>query len=222
MSRLKVRDVMTHNVIAVRADASFKTVAQLMAANTVSALPVLDERGRLIGIVSEADLLPKEEHRGRPARHRRPLTPARRHDEAKASGAVVRDLMSWPAVTIDADAALAEAARTMIAQRVKRLPVVTDSDRLVGIVSRIDLLGAFLRPDDEIAAEVERDMAHRVLLTEAGQIEVRVADGVVTLSGHVDRRTSHELAEKLAREVDGVVGVDNQLTHRWDDTKLAR
>lgn len=213
---------MTHDVIAVRADASFKTVARLLAGNTVSALPVLDEDGRLIGIVSEADLLPKEEHRGQRARHRRPVTPSRRHDEAKASGAVVRDLMSSPAVTIDADATLAEAARKMMTKGVKRLPVVTDSGRLDGVVSRIDLLGAFLRPDEEIAAEVERDMAHRVLLTETGQIEVRVADGVVTLSGHVDRRTSLELAEKLAREVDGVIGVDNRLTHRWDDTRLAR
>ena len=130
--------------------------------------------------------------------------------------------MSSPSVTIYADASLAEAARTMITHGVKRLPVVTDSGRLVGVVSRIDLLGAFLRPDKETAAEVEREMAHRVLLTEAGQIDASVADGVVTLSGHVDRRTSVELAEKLAREVDGVVAVDNRLMHRWDDTKLAR
>lgn len=213
---------MTHDVISVRADAPFKTVARLMSGNTVSALPVLDEHGRLIGVVSEADLLPKEGHRGQQARHRLPVSPARRHDEAKASGAVVRDLMSSPAVTIDADGTLAEAARTMITNGVKRLPVVTESGQLVGVVSRIDLLGAFLRPDDEIAEQVEREMADRVLLTEAGQIEVRVGDGVVTLFGHVDRRTSQELAEKLAREVDGVVGVDNRLTHRWDDTRVAR
>lgn len=220
MRRLTVRDVMTPDVVTIRVDASFKEVARLLDENSVSALPVLDEAGQLVGVVSEADLLPKEEYRGTRAKPRRFASPSRRHETAKAAGDVAGDVMTTPAVIIDPDATLAEAARKMVNEGVKRLPVVTSGGELVGIVSRADLVSAFLRPDEAIAAEVEQDLTNRVLLTERGDVAVQVSDGVVTLTGHLDRRSSVEIAEKLARVVDGVVDVKVDISHRWDDSKL--
>ncbi|MFW6091075.1 MAG: CBS domain-containing protein [Actinomycetota bacterium] len=210
---------MTTDVITVRQDAPFKEVARLLDEHSVSALPVLDADGRLVGIVSEADLLPKE-YRDRPGRLARLL---HRHEVVKAEGGVAGDLMSSPAVTIGPDASLAEAAQLMMHERVKRLPVVSDGGELIGIVSRADLVEAFLRPDEAIAREIDQELASRVLLTEPGStVDVAVDDGVVTLRGHLDRSTSVEIAEKLARAVDGVIGVKNELNFRWDDSKLAR
>lgn len=219
MRRLTVRDVMTPDVVTVRVDASFKEVARLLDENSVSALPVLDADGRLAGVVSEADLLPKE-YRGVRPKPRRLTSAARRQETAKASGDVAGDVMTAPAVTIDPDAMLAEAARKMVTEHVKRLPVVSVGGDLLGIVSRADLVSAFLRPDYAIAAEIEDELASRVLLTESGAVAVRVVDGVVTLTGQLDRKSSVDIAEKVVREVDGVIDVKIELTHRWDDSKL--
>ncbi|MFW6204004.1 MAG: CBS domain-containing protein [Actinomycetota bacterium] len=210
---------MTTDVITVQRDAPFKEVARLLDEHSVSALPVLDADGRLVGIVSEADLLPKE-YRDRPGRLARLM---HRHELVKAEGDVAGDLMSSPAVTIGPDSSLADAAKLMMHERVKRLPVVSDSGDLIGIVSRADLVEAFLRPDEAIAREIDHEITSRVLLTEPGStVDVTVDDGVVTLRGHLDRSTSVEIAEKLARSVDGVIGVKNELHFRWDDSKLAR
>jgi CBS domain-containing protein len=211
---------MTPDVVTIRVDASFKEVARLLDENSVSALPVLDEAGQLVGVVSEADLLPKEEYRGMRTKPHRFASPSRRHETAKAAGDVAGDVMTTPAVIIDPDATLAEAARRMVNEGVKRLPVVTSGGELVGIVSRADLVSAFLRPDEAIAAEVEQDLTNRVLLTERGDVQVQVSDGVVTLTGHLDRKSSVDIAEKLARVVDGVVDVKVEISHRWDDSKL--
>lgn len=210
---------MTTDVITVQRDAPFKEVARLLDEHSVSAVPVLDTDGRLVGIVSEADLLPKE-YRDRPGRLARLM---HRHELVKAEGDVAGDLMSSPAVTIGPDSSLADAAKLMMHERVKRLPVVSDSGDLIGIVSRADLVEAFLRPDEAIAREIDHEITSRVLLTEpSSTVDVTVDDGVVTLRGHLDRSTSVEIAEKLARSVDGVIGVKNELHFRWDDSKLAR
>lgn len=220
--RLTVRDVMTTEVVTVPVDAPFKEVARLLDEHNVSALPVLDGDGNLVGVVSEGDLLPKEgyrDSRDRPVRlarliHRRSL--------AKAEGDTVRELMTSPAVTIRPDATLAAAARTMADEGVKRLPVLDESGNLIGIASRADLVGAFLRTDEAIAEQIRDEIASRILLTEFGVVDVEVEEGVVVLSGRLDRKSSVALAENLAREVDGVVDVDSRLTYRWDDSKLAR
>lgn len=210
---------MTTDVITVQRDAPFKEVARLLDEHSVSAVPVLDTDGRLVGIVSEADLLPKE-YRDRPGRLARLM---HRQELVKAEGDVAGDLMSSPAVTIGPDSSLADAAKLMMHERVKRLPVVSDSGDLIGIVSRADLVEAFLRPDEAIAREIDHEITSRVLLTEpSSTVDVTVDDGVVTLRGHLDRSTSVEIAEKLARSVDGVIGVKNELHFRWDDSKLAR
>ena len=223
MRRLTVRDVMTRDVITVRTDTSFKQIARRLGEHNISALPVLDESGRLAGVVSEADLLPKTGYRDRAGRsHPLRVVGRLRRTLAKAAGGTAGEVMSSPAVTIEPDATLAEAARFMANRGVKRLPVVTERGELIGIVSRADLVSAFLRTDVAIAEEVEQLLATHVLLTEDGSIDVQVRDGVVTLTGELGRRSSVEIAERLVREVDSVVEVETKVAYRWDDSRLVR
>lgn len=223
MRRLTVRDVMTRDVIKVRTDTSFKEIARQLGENNVSALPVLDDDAHLVGVVSEADLLYKEGRRDLARKpHLRTVFRRVRRTLSKAAGGSARDVMTSPAVTIEPDATLAEAARSMARRGVKRLPVVTVGGELIGIVSRADLVSAFLRTDTAIAGEIEQLLASHVLLTEDGSINVDVRDGVVTLSGELGRRSSVEIADRLAREVDGVVDVQTELAYRWDDSKLVK
>ena len=222
MRRLTVRDVMTRDVITVRTDTSFKEIARRLAENNVSALPVLDDEARLVGVVSEADLLHKEGYRDRAGKPRRPTVISRlRRTLPKAAGGTARDVMTSPAVTIGPDATLAETARYMASHGVKRLPVLAGGE-LIGIVSRADLVSAFLRTDIAIAEEIEQLLASHVLLTEDGSIDVQVRDGVVRLTGKLGRRSSVEIAERLTREVDSVVDVHTDVAYRWDDSKLVR
>jgi CBS domain-containing protein len=218
MRHLRVDDVMTRRVVTVQVGTSFKDVARVLADRRVSAVPVLDGDGKLVGIVSEADLLRKEQYQAdsSPARRR----PGRRERvwRAKAMGDFAGDVMTTPAITIGPDATVVEAAKIMIDRNVKRLPVV-DADRcLVGIVSRADLLWVFLRPDDEIAEEIRYEVFARVLLQEP-TYSVAVTDGIVRLSGKLDRRSSVEIAERLVRAVDGVVDVVNGLSYQVDDSE---
>ena len=146
-----VSDVMTHTAVAVGRHATYKEIVELMQQWKVSALPVLEGEGRVIGVVSEADLLPKEEARdGDSEPWGRPPTQA-----AKAGAVSAEELMSSPAVTVHAGATLAEATRIMARRRVKRLPVVDEVGMLEGVVSRSDLLKVFLRPDEASPARSE-------------------------------------------------------------------
>lgn len=151
-----VNDVMTHTAVAVGPEAPFKDIIALLDQWKVSALPVLEGEGRVIGLVSEADLLPKEEFRDSdPDR----FTQMRRlTDLAKAGGLTAADVMTAPAVTVHPDATLAQAARIMAQRKVKRLPVVNAEGLLEGVVSRADLLKVFLRTDDAIAEEVGQEV----------------------------------------------------------------
>ncbi|MEV5953110.1 CBS domain-containing protein [Streptomyces sp. NPDC051987] len=205
-----VSDVMTHAVAAVGRDAPFKDVVTLMEEWKVSALPVLEGDGRVIGVVSEADLLPKEEFRDSdPDR----FTQRQRLDDLAKAGAVTAgELMSTPAVTVHANATLAQAARVMARHGVKRLPVVSDESLLEGVVSRSDLLKVFLRGDEELAAEVRHEVVDRLFPLSADHIQVEVAEGVVTLTGWVDDNGLAGVAERLARTVEGVVDVRCRLT----------
>jgi CBS domain-containing protein len=125
--------------------------------------------------------------------------------------------MTSPAITISPDATLVAAAKLMDQRRVKRLPVVDADHRLIGIVSRADLLKTFLRDDDEIREEVIRDVFMRVLWAEPERFEVTVDDGVVTLSGELQLRSSTVIAVRLTRKVDGVVDVIDKLSYQIDD-----
>ncbi|MGD1218431.1 MULTISPECIES: CBS domain-containing protein [Streptomyces] len=218
-----VSDVMTPTVVAVGRDAPFKDIVTLMEQWKVSALPVLEGEGRVIGVVSEADLLPKEEFRDSdPERFTRRRRPA---DLAKASGLTAWELMSTPAVTVHADAALAEAARIMAQRKIKRLPVVNDVGLLEGIVSRADLLKVFLREDEDLAEEVRHEVVDRLFPLSADHIQVEASDGVVTLAGWVESTGLVPVAERLARAVEGVVDVRCHLaqasarTEEWSERR---
>ncbi|MFF4255143.1 CBS domain-containing protein [Streptomyces sp. NPDC001663] len=200
-----VSDVMTRTVAAVDRDAAFKDIVRALQDRKVSAVPVVDGGRRVVGIVSEADLLPKEEFRDSdPDRY----TQLRRlSDLAKAGSVTAGELMTSPALTVGADATLAQAARTMARAQVKRLPVVDESGRLEGIVSRADLLKVFLRDDEEIAEEVRREVVSYLFPTPASAVLVEVRDGVVTLGGRVRDTSLVPVAARLVRAVEGVVDV---------------
>ncbi|MFD8217872.1 CBS domain-containing protein [Streptomyces sp. NPDC059697] len=205
-----VSDVMTHTVAAIGRKANFKEIVQLMEQWKVSALPVLEGEGRVVGVVSEADLLPKEEFRDSdPDRY----TQLRRlSDLAKAGAVTAEDLMTAPAVTVPANATLAQAARTMAHAKVKRLPVVDEVGLLEGVVSRGDLLKVFLRDDEDIAEEVRREVVSYLFRAPLSPVRVQVHDGVVTLAGRVRDASLVPVAARLVRAVEGVVDVEFELT----------
>ncbi|MEW1871666.1 CBS domain-containing protein [Streptomyces caelestis] len=205
-----VSDVMTRAVVAVGRDTPFKDVVRLIEERKVSALPVLEGEGRVVGLVSEADLLPKEEFRDSdPDR----FTRLRRlSDLARAGALTAGELMSAPAVTVHADATVAQAARVMAQLKLKRLPVVDDEGLLQGVVSRVDLLKVFLRTDEEIAEEVRREIVARLFPAPPGPVGVEVADGVVTLAGRVRDTSLVPVAARAVRAVEGVVDVEFRLT----------
>lgn len=201
-----VSDVMTHTVVAVGSEAPFKEIVELLDQWKVSALPVLAGEGRVVGVVSEADLLPKEEVRdgGRAVNDLR--------TRLKASALTAGEVMSTPAVTVHADASLAEAARVMARRHVKRLPVVDGVGMLQGVVSRSDLLKVFLRSDAEIGAEIRDHVLTHLPVTDG--LEVSVTDGVVTLSGSMPERGLVPVVARAVTAVEGVVDVQLDLTHR--------
>nr|WP_055566355.1 CBS domain-containing protein [Streptomyces atriruber] len=203
-----VSDVMTHTVIAVGREAPFKEIVALMGQWNVSALPVLAGEGRVIGVVSEADLLPKEEFRDSDPSHFDQLR--RLSDLAKAGGVSAGEVMSSPAVTVHPDATLSQAARIMAQRKVKRLPVVDANGLLQGVVSRSDLLKVFLRTDRELADEVTRTVTAFLFPDRA--VTVVVENGVVTLGGEVRDRTLVPVAARLTRAIEGVVDVRMDLT----------
>ncbi|MFF3688048.1 CBS domain-containing protein [Streptomyces sp. NPDC002187] len=207
-----VSDVMTHTAVAVGRHATYKEIVELMQQWEVSALPVLEGEGRVIGVVSEADLLPKEEARdGGSEQWGRPPTQA-----AKVGAVSAEELMSSPAVTVHAGATLAEAARIMARRRVKRLPVVDEVGMLEGVVSRSDLLKVFLRPDGDIADEIRSTIVHHLPAT--AQLEVSVTEGIVTLEGSLRDRALVPLLARAVSAVEGVVDVRLDLDDAQGDS----
>ncbi|MGW7520113.1 CBS domain-containing protein [Streptomyces sp. NPDC054796] len=207
-----VSDVMTQTVIAVGRNAAFKDIVKTLEQWQVSAIPVLEGEGRVVGVVSEADLLPKEEYRDQAPGQG--AGPARLSTLAKAGAMTAGELMTAPAVTVHADASLPEAARIMAHRRVKRLPVVNTQGLLEGVISRGDLLKVFLRQDTDIAEEAEDQLRH-LFPTPVSPLHVTAADGVVTIAGTVRDASLIPVAVRLTRAVEGVVGVDCRLTDAW-------
>ncbi|AVV45088.1 hypothetical protein C6376_30505 [Streptomyces sp. P3] len=201
-----VSDVMTQTVAAIGRGASFKEIVRMMQDWKVSALPVLEGEGRVVGIVSEADLLPKEEFRDSDPDRETQLR--RLSDLAKAGAVTAGELMTSPALTVPADTTLSQAARTMARAKVKRLPVVDDVGMLQGIVSRADLLKVFLRDDDDIVEEVRREVVSYLFPASTSSVRVAVRDGVVTLGGRIRDTSLIPVAARLIRAVEGVVDVD--------------
>jgi CBS domain-containing protein len=217
MRKWTVRDVMTADVVSVREDTPYRTIVEILADRKVSAVPVVDESQHVTGVVSEADLLHKIEFSGDETERHLFERRSRRTARTKAHGDLAATLMTSPAITIQPDTSLVEAAKLMDAEQVKRLPVVDGEGRLVGIVSRRDLLKTHLRADLEIRDEVMNDVLLGVLWVDPAAFEVDVADGVVTLRGTLDRRSTAGIAAHLVAGLPGVVGVVDQFTWEFDD-----
>jgi CBS domain-containing protein len=208
--RWRVRDVMTADVVTADRNMAYKQAARLLNDQRVSAVPVVAKGGRVVGMVSEADVLRKAERR--PWRWAG-LSGRARRDRAKARARTAGQLMTSPAITIHPDASLSAAARLMNAHRLRRLPVVDAAGGLVGIVSRRDLMKVFLRPDEEITAEVS-GMLGQILPEGAGPVTAGVSEGVVTLDGALGDQDLIPVVIGLAAGVDGVVAVVSKLTRR--------
>lgn len=219
---MKVKDVMTTDVLTVRPDTSFKDTVELLVENRVSGVPVVDAEDRIVGLVTEADLVSKEAF---DLQHRRPLAAvaelmsgARRWAE-KAAGLTAGQLMSDRVVTVTAGMDVRAVARKMLDLGVKRFPVVDDDGRLVGIIARQDLLRVFHRPDADIAAEIEVKLLDPMYAPEDHSVTAVVEDGVVTLLGSVRFSGELPVVVGLASNVPGVIQVENRLRYDIFDVK---
>ncbi|MER3410401.1 MAG: hypothetical protein C4305_05890 [Thermoleophilia bacterium] len=212
---MRVEQVMTKDVKTVTPDTPLREVARILAESKISGIPVVED-GKLVGVVSEADILVKE--RGeRPGRGGLLglLVDEGRELETKLQARTAGEAMTSPAITIEPKRTVTEAAATMVEKKVNRLPVVDDEGNLVGIVTRADLVRAFVRSDEEIAREIREDVVFRTLWIPPEQVEVEVEKGVVTLRGHVENRSDAELLAKFVQRVPGVIAVESSLT--WED-----
>ncbi len=195
MKHTQVGEVMTADVVSVHHSATFREMAKLLAAYDITGLPVVDEDDRVVGVVSESDLLA-----------RKALTAA--------------DIMSAPAVTVHAQESVSQAGQLMTRLGLQRLPVTDAEQRLIGIVTRRDLLRVFLRPDAEIRRQVSEDVLSDSIGAPTGAVDIHVLDGVVTLAGRLERQSQIPLALRLTARLDGVVAVVDELTARTDDSRL--
>jgi len=218
-NQVRVADVMTRDVATISPATPVKEIARQIAKLRVSALPVVDAAGTVVGVVSEADLLYKEGREHSAPRSRLFESRTRRLARAKEAALTAGDLMTTPAITVAPATPLVEAARRMRDRGVKRLVVVDEQDRPVGIISRGDAIRIFLRPDADIRRTVAEDLAAKLLWLETRDLEVEVANGVVTLSGRLDRRSDVDLLARFAGDIEGVVGVVNRLSYAWDDRR---
>ncbi|WP_199830504.1 CBS domain-containing protein [Streptomyces sp. MMG1533] len=224
MKTSKVGEVMTSEVIEARRETPFKDVAQLLALHRISGLPVVDADDKVLGVISETDLIRRQaaqaEQNHQERRFRLPVLRRKvRIAAAKARAMTAGQLMSTPAITVHPEQGVADAARVMERHHIERLPVVDEEDRLIGIATRRDLLRVFLRTDEEIRQEIIDEVLTRAMCLPSHTVIVSVHDGMATLEGRLERRSDIPLVVQLAWRVDGVVGVMNSLTFRIDDTR---
>lgn len=207
MQRWSVADVMTTQVISVGPATGYRQIADLLVRHRISAVPVVAVDGSVLGVVSQADLLEKLEYADAWPHH--PLVARTLSTPRTLSGDTAAALMSSPAVTIGATAPVSTAARVMTAARVKRLPVVDPDGRLVGVVSRHDVLRLFARPDDEVRESVLHALAS--LGVAPDRLRVEVIGGLVQLSGPVDDDVTALTLTAVVGSIPGVVDVLDQL-----------
>ncbi|AWN25534.1 MULTISPECIES: CBS domain-containing protein [unclassified Streptomyces] len=202
MRHRTVADLMTPEAVVVQRGTPFKEIARLLDEYDITAVPVLDEDDQPVGVVSEADLL--------------------RRQIAKLGATTAEAIMTSPAVVARPEWSVVEAARTMEKKKVKRLPVVDDSGRLIGVISRSDLVQLFLRRDRAIQEEVLEEVLTRTLGVSPSAVTVEVSDGHVTLTGTLERKSLVPIAVRLCESVDGVVEVIDRLSSLRDDTVTPR
>jgi CBS-domain-containing membrane protein len=208
---------MTTRVVAVRENATFKDMAALLTEYRVSAFPVLDEEEKVIGVVSEADLLSKEAlvaGMGSQAAWLGRIAGSPYHDEfAKAAAVTAADLMTKPPVVVTPDEPVTSAARLMYHGRIKRLPVVGEKGQLIGIVSRADVLSVYRRPDEEIRQEIIKNVIMNEFFADPDRFVVAVKDGIVTLEGYPESAAKGRDIVVEAWHVEGIVSVRDRLTY---------
>ena len=216
---MNVGDLMQSDVKKAAPGDTLKDAARTLVENRISGMPVCDEQGRVLGVISEGDILHKE--RGRSERRTGPLgwlmDGSPRPDATKAAARTVAEAMTSPAVTVVRSNSAATAARLMIEKGVNRLPVVAQGERLVGIVTRADLVRAFTRSDLEIKKEIRDDVLRRILWAEPSAVDVSVREGEVRADGQLETSTDVEIFERLVRRIPGVVSVRSRLTFRVAD-----
>ena len=221
---LTIRDVMSTPVFTVRRETPLKEVARLLIDNGVSGVPVVDDAGAVLGVVSEADFLVKEQGAVE-IRHRRLARLLGESTETRRQLGVVAartagEAMTSPAVTVEAHRSIREAAAVMTHQHINRLPVI-EHDQLVGIVTRADLVRAYLRSDQELVDTIRKDVLLGILWLEPAAFEVSVVNGEARIKGHVERRSTAEIIDETVRIVPGIVAVDSEVGWTLDDRDLA-
>lgn len=220
MRERDVASVMTTNVVTAAPETPFKELVTLMVEHGISAVPVVDNLRRLVGVVSEADTLAKQEfHGGRDMQPHRDR--AGRDRWFRALGQVASELMTSPVRTVPADALVSVAARQLARAQVRRLYVVDDRERLVGVLSRRDLLRGYLLSDDEIQAEIEELLVSAAVAAPPGTAKVTVSSGVATVDGVLRMRSKVETVGRLVPTLPGVVNVRNNLRYVVDDLTAA-
>ena len=219
---LQVRDVMARSVVTADRGMPLKDVAGLLVDNRISGVPVVDADGTVLGVVSEADLLVKEQ--GPDAiRHRRLArfigdSAASRAQRTKLAAVTAGEAMTAPAVTIGSARPISEAAALMTARKVNRLPVV-DERRLVGIVTRADLVRAYVRSDDELADTIRDEVLLHILWLDPALFNVSVTDGVASIEGRVQRKSTAEMIVPSVSMVPGIIDVRSDVTWEVDDSQ---
>ncbi len=214
---MKVSQIMTSNVVSVAPDTPFKEVVERLVHAEVSSLPVVEADGKIVGLITEADLISKEAYTGR--RHRAlalladVLSARDQHWVAKSAGSVARDVMTTTLMVCRPEEDVRAVARRMLERRVKRMPVV-DNGVLVGIVSRQDILRTFDRPDAAIAADVEALVTTGVNMPDDHHVTFAVERGVVTLGGDVRYAWDAPIVVAMVRDLPGVIDVVNQMRNR--------
>ncbi|HEY7596156.1 MAG TPA: CBS domain-containing protein [Actinophytocola sp.] len=211
---------MTKDVVTAHESTGFKELVTLMTEHKISGIPVVDHTGRAVGVVSEADTLAKEEYDG--GNTRKPLfNRQRRSHWSKAAGLHAFELMTSPAITILDSSSITAAARSMAEHKVRRLCVVNLAGKLVGVVSRRDIIATYLREDTQILADIEEHVFRKGMWLFPETLTADVERGVVTLEGEVRNRTTAQVAAQLTQKVPGVIDVKNKIRFEIDDTVTA-
>jgi CBS-domain-containing membrane protein len=226
MKHVIARDIMSSPVVSVGPDAPVRALVELMLRSRISGLPVVDADQRVLGIVTESDLLEKEDRpfpeppliawHGRSLRLERLLGRYR-----KAAGTTARDIMTENIVTAGEETEAHELAHLMLRHNINRILILRDG-RLAGIVTRADVLKVFLRSDESILQTIRQTLA-RELLIDPAPLDLTSTGGVVTVAGTVDRHSDKTLVAKWIRSVDGVVAVrTDNLDYRFDDLAVGK
>ncbi len=216
---VKLRDLMTTDVVTVGRDAPLKEAARRMLAAKVSGLPVTDADGRIVGIITEADFVKTEADRRAPARAGL-LRWFVRDSEIGNRARTVGEVMTTSVITLEPDADHTRAARAMQAEDVKRIPVVDDTNRLLGIVSRTDIMRALARPDGDILDVITKRVMREILWIDPALVDLICVDGNVSLRGRLDTRSDAELLIEFVKRVDGVISVEDGLSWEIDNRKV--